>query len=119
MKTYKIESDANYIEIYVSTDCWVGRTLPNLGKDLNEFHFLPANAYSLIAVIDGRHPPLITTPLVGYLLYRPKMLELVFPDNKEVRVITWRTGDMQGWCKDTLPWVKVGKPNTSTRGNAW
>jgi hypothetical protein len=115
MTKKRIETKARYLEMYVSNNCWVGRTLPDFNTPVREWHILPATEYGLVAVIEGRYPPLLTKPLVGYLVYRPKLLELAIPDIARVEVLSLRLDDMQGWCKDTLPWEIVGRK----RDSAW
>jgi hypothetical protein len=118
-ETASVNTDIGAVELYVSRNCWVGTVLPDLKDPCERFHILPATKFGLVAVISAKYPPLVTKPIYGCIVYRPKMMELVFPENVRVHVVTLATEDMKAWCKDTLPWIQVGKRNAKTRNTAW
>ena len=116
-KKADIDTKRDYVELYVSKNCWVGKQLPNLKADRRVWGILPATDYGLVVVIDGKYPALLTEPLWCAIVYRPAILELSFRETVKVAHVSLRLDDMQGWVLGDKKWLRVGDPNAITRRN--
>lgn len=116
MKRKTVETGAKSVVLYISPNCWVSRGWNAALEQREEFHILPATEYGLVAVVPIEEPPLSTKPLYAWVVYRPTMLEVVFPEFVRVQHEVLRLADMQAWCRETLPWGRAGNRTTIPQG---
>ena len=74
------------------------------------FQFVPCHDYGLV-VATLKNKPAGSAVLRGWVIYRPKALELVWPSNQDVNMVEIDLGTILAWYqKSNERWEHLGTP---------
>lgn len=95
------------VTMYVTNGVCVGRQYGFWYDTKPSFIAVPSRMFGLVAVVPAGVAAGSAAPLFGWIVYRPRALDLVFPADTRVRVKSADRLVMQDWCRETLPWRAV------------
>jgi len=73
----------------------------------NCLQFTPAKPFGLVCITPQGEMAGKCTPIVGYIIFRPRALVLDIPENIEVKRRAVDHETMQDWYKRGKPWMHV------------
>lgn len=69
--------------------------------------FTPSNEFGLLCITPYPGCPGHSKPLQGYVIGRPRALELSIPSDVEVTCMELSQERMQEWWNNTAPWTSI------------
>jgi len=75
----------------------------------------PAKAYGLVAITPGNVAFASEQPMYGYLMFKPRAIEIAVDSNVAIDFVMVSTYALQDWYKKFDPWVHLRTPHDNTR----